>query len=158
MHARIHSADPRPFKCTECDQAFTQKVNLVRHEKTVHRKLKDFACLQCPKKFGRKGDMVEHLRSIHAKIRHPCPHCGHTFTQKGSLGRHLKKVHPHDRRRCQGVCTWLGKLMIQRAVDTEGSRLLLRLGRVLLHEVASARRVALQHIVLFKQVTDVKRL
>lgn len=55
----------KPFKCKDCDKAFSHKSNLKEHEK-IHS--------------GEKS--------------HVCDKCGKAFTTKSSLNRHIKIQHP----------------------------------------------------------------
>jgi hypothetical protein len=43
----------RPFKCTECTQAFNRNHDLKRHQR-IHLAIKPFGCGDCDKRFSRK--------------------------------------------------------------------------------------------------------
>lgn len=43
----------RPFKCTECQQAFNRNHDLKRHQR-IHLEIKPYACEDCGKRFSRK--------------------------------------------------------------------------------------------------------
>ncbi|KAL2149907.1 hypothetical protein VTH82DRAFT_7583 [Thermothelomyces myriococcoides] len=43
----------RPFKCSECQQAFNRNHDLKRH-KRIHLAVKPFGCGDCDKRFSRK--------------------------------------------------------------------------------------------------------
>ena len=54
----------KPFKCNECDAAFSVKRSLKMHIESVHEGKKPFACKFCDASFGQKGNLKRHL-AIH---------------------------------------------------------------------------------------------
>ena len=78
----------RPFKCTECDKAFTQRCSLESHARKVH---------QVDIGFGYK----ERRNKVYV-----CEDCGHSTDRPEEYYDHLKRNHPdspvllrrHDKR------------------------------------------------------------
>lgn len=65
VHMLIHTNE-YPFKCSECDSAFKQKITLVRHKKT-HTGEK-IPCDHCPKSFSRTAVLKKHIIRNHAQV------------------------------------------------------------------------------------------
>ncbi|KAK3903441.1 hypothetical protein C8A05DRAFT_14596 [Staphylotrichum tortipilum] len=49
----------RPFKCSECTQAFNRNHDLKRHQR-IHLAIKPFGCDDCDKRFSRKDALKRH--------------------------------------------------------------------------------------------------
>ena len=78
----------RPYKCSHCDKAFTQRCSLESHERKLHG---------LEREFGYKERRSK---------TYVCEECGHTTGQPEGHFNHLKENHPyspalrraHDRR------------------------------------------------------------
>ncbi|XP_035225127.1 zinc finger protein 583-like [Stegodyphus dumicola] len=60
----------RPFKCTVCGKAFTQKVNLQRHVR-IHTGELPFHCDICNQKFRQQSNVTQHKRTHHPIAEYP---------------------------------------------------------------------------------------
>ena len=49
-------AGEKPYRCTECDMAFSHSSNLCSHIRT-HNGIKPYKCKHCGKEFGRSNNM-----------------------------------------------------------------------------------------------------
>ncbi|KAM8924000.1 LOW QUALITY PROTEIN: uncharacterized protein RCH25_008754 [Pelodytes ibericus] len=82
-------ATEKTHHCAECQQSFTNAVDLVKHQ-TLHRG-KSFACSQCGKEFSHKSEFLRH-QTIHTGEKpFTCAECGRCFTSRGNLVRHKKR-------------------------------------------------------------------
>ena len=51
----------KPYRCTECDMAFSHSSNLCSHIRT-HNGIKPYKCKHCGKEFGRSNNMKVCMR------------------------------------------------------------------------------------------------
>jgi ovo-like protein len=68
----------RPFKCNQCDKAFTQRCSLESHQRKVHG---------LNQKFGYK---------TRRNKLYVCEDCGHTSTDPTNHYEHIKILHPYS--------------------------------------------------------------
>lgn len=65
----------RPYKCTLCEKAFTQRCSLESHMKKIHsvtqkyaykeRRNKLYVCEECGHTAGTQDELLIHLHSLH---------------------------------------------------------------------------------------------
>lgn len=78
-----------------CSKKFTRRDNIKYHLKTheLHRD-RPFACTQCEKCYFRAIDLTRHIRVTHEKIKaYKCRVCSQSYTRKEALKRHTEKNH-----------------------------------------------------------------
>jgi len=87
-HSSKFHNEPKPFKCSQCEQKFRLKWGLALHME-VHEKRRHI-CAFCTKGFARKGTLNVHLR-IHTSREQlkKCGECGAEFTTGQGLRSHL---------------------------------------------------------------------
>ena len=81
------------YKCDVCDKIFTEKRNLLIHEKSTHGEKNSFTCELCNKVYGRTNDLHRHKASRHFKsTKVQFSKCKKTFTRSDNLKRHKCKL------------------------------------------------------------------
>ena len=55
------------YKCGLCSKVFTEKKNLLRHEKNTHGEKNSYTCELCNKVYQRTEDVRRHKASTHFK-------------------------------------------------------------------------------------------
>jgi uncharacterized Zn-finger protein len=78
-----------------CSKTFTRKDNIKYHLKThdQHRD-RPFSCDQCNKSYFRAIDLTRHIRVSHEKVKaFNCHICCQSYTRKEALKRHMEKKH-----------------------------------------------------------------
>jgi len=87
-HSRIHSGE-KPYKCRECDKAFSVPQNLTSHMR-VHTGDKPYKCSLCDKSFRQSSHLQKHKRYVHSNRRpYDCRYCGRMFKSSGELKHHV---------------------------------------------------------------------
>ncbi|XP_046408768.1 zinc finger protein 62-like [Ischnura elegans] len=92
----------KPYACSECDESFTQRSNLVCHIRT-HTKEKPYTCDECEKSFSRKSNLVRHMRTHTKEKNYLCNECDKSFSYKSQLVRHIRthtKEKPYSCNEC----------------------------------------------------------
>ncbi|XP_055624791.1 zinc finger protein 69 homolog [Toxorhynchites rutilus septentrionalis] len=97
-HTRVHTQE-KPFRCSECEAAFSQKINLDIHLNRKHNFNvgnpieRCFECEYCDKTFDRPSSLKTHTR-IHTNERpFACAHCPKSYATNSSLASHIKANH-----------------------------------------------------------------
>ncbi|CAL1579154.1 unnamed protein product [Knipowitschia caucasica] len=92
-HLLDHTED-RPYKCDQCELAYTRMGNLRRHCLYAHVESKPrddsdgHSCQYCSRSFPSEAFLKMHVR-IHTGTRpFVCEHCHKAFTQMGYLQKH----------------------------------------------------------------------
>ena len=81
------------YKCDVCDKIFTEKRNVLRHEKNIHGEKNSYPCELCNKVYGRTEDLRRHKASTHYKSTQvQCSKCKKTFARGDNLKRHKCKL------------------------------------------------------------------
>ena len=85
------------FKCDKCDYNATQKISLIRHQKSVHGGQR-FTCSHCDeegieKSFKWEIDLKRHIQSRHSTEKFNCDECEQVFNTKRYLSNHKRLVH-----------------------------------------------------------------
>ena len=80
--------------CPKCEYKCSANIDLKKHIKAVHSKIKDFECILCDAKFSTNGNLKQHIKMVHDKIKDfECPKCYYKCSHSGHLKKHIKMVH-----------------------------------------------------------------
>ena len=82
----------RPFSCDVCERRFSQKCNLITHQR-LHTGERPYPCPSCDKRFTQKGNLDAHLKTHTKEKPYPCTTCGKKFAFKASMLSHVKQAH-----------------------------------------------------------------
>lgn len=101
----------KQFACSQCNQTFVSKSNLVVHEK-LHTGQRHYACDQCSARFSSSSNLKRHQITHTGAKNFICEHCGSKFTAKKTLAVHIRK-HTGER---PYKCNFCGKCFAQNSV------------------------------------------
>lgn len=106
-HMTVHSSGiktlKRTFPCSFCDRVFTQKANLMVHER-IHTGERPYVCSLCSKAFRTSVSLRVHQRVHTGEKPYICDVCGRPFSQQSSLLVH-KRVHLNERNYVCPTCS-----------------------------------------------------
>jgi len=113
------------FYCKLCEQEYTNKFNLKRHNRSVHEKLRPYSCDKCDKSFNRKETLAKHsLRDctdlLHSSI---CSYCGREYIGKGKLKAHIRRTHRKKLETCNYCFETIAKDAMKRHMKRKHSHL-----------------------------------
>ena len=81
------------YTCDVCDKIFTEKRNLLRHEKNIHGEKNSYACELCNKVYKRTEDLRRHKASTNFKsTKVQCSKCKKTFARADNLKKQKCKL------------------------------------------------------------------
>jgi hypothetical protein len=81
----------RPFKCTECQQAFNRNHDLKRHQR-IHLEIKPYACEDCGKRFSRKDALKVSLETTPVIARALLTLFSAIDLSRDAAAHHLRRV------------------------------------------------------------------
>lgn len=87
----------RPFKCSDCDQAFNQRIHLKKHM-SKHTGVKPFKCGECEYSTVERSHLRAHVRIHTGEKPFSCPHCDYATAQNSTLKIHLKRHHSNKQK------------------------------------------------------------
>ncbi|XP_010780655.1 zinc finger and BTB domain-containing protein 48-like [Notothenia coriiceps] len=103
MHIKAIHRNERPFVCTLCGHAFSQKNNLNMHLR-IHSGERPYQCHLCGKTFRTQASLDKHQRTHTGERPFSCDVCEQRFTEKGALVRHKASKHEEGRPHCCQIC------------------------------------------------------
>ncbi len=91
---KLKKEDTKPelFKCTFCNKVFTERKNILVHER---RHTNDFKskCMICNKGAPSKSRLAEHILSHTDLQLYECSACPKKYKSKYTRNQHMKKIH-----------------------------------------------------------------
>ncbi len=87
-HLLTHSGINR-HSCSKCCKQFALKGTLDVHMRSVHLKIKPYKCTVCSLAFSQRTVLRNHLGTHDKEKRYPCALCQAAFVQKVDLLRHI---------------------------------------------------------------------
>lgn len=84
------------FSCQYCGRCFGLEVNMKRHVRTVHLKIKEFICSfkGCNSAFAMKSTLQIHSRIHTLEKPYVCPVCPSAcYSDPSTLSKHMKNLH-----------------------------------------------------------------
>lgn len=106
-HIKIVHENKRDYVCSDCNQVFGIKYDLIQHQERHHddSKKADLTCTVCEKIFAKKRNLQEHILAVHNEKSFECEICLKMFSYKLARDRHLKTFHgnlkTHSCNQCQ---------------------------------------------------------
>ncbi|XP_076470422.1 uncharacterized protein LOC143300554 [Babylonia areolata] len=82
----------RPYKCTQCDQAFNQPIHLKKHM-SKHTGVKPFKCENCEYSTVERSHLKAHNRIHTGEKPFQCQFCNYATAQNSTLRVHLRRHH-----------------------------------------------------------------
>nr|XP_004652074.2 zinc finger protein 597 [Jaculus jaculus] len=76
------------YKCSDCDQSFSDNTYLVLHQK-IHSREKKYKCDDCGKTFSHNANLRTHRRIHTGEKPYTCSLCATSFRQQSHLSRHM---------------------------------------------------------------------
>ena len=88
----VHDGE-KPYKCTICENRYSEKDTLKKHIAKVHEKKFQILCSICGVSID-KYNLRQHIQTVHeGKKPFPCHLCSKSFGQKISLKTHIASIH-----------------------------------------------------------------
>lgn len=93
QHLLTH-VNVRAFRCTKCSKTYTTKSHLIRHDNTVHLKIKTdviYSCPECMQVFANRQNLKRHMLKKHIQgiNNYCCEHCKKYFRKINQLRSHM---------------------------------------------------------------------
>lgn len=93
-HKKMHTREKK-FSCDECQYTSALYSHLLRHVRSVHRRLKPHLCEGCGKSFSSNESLMLHISRFHTRdtYKFQCEYCPFQSITKCNLQNHLWNQH-----------------------------------------------------------------
>ena len=94
--------DGSKYKCSKCDQVYTSKTALAKHNETKHEGIMHY-CNQCDYKCTRKENLNLHIQYEHEGMegKYACDNCNQKFKTNEALKSHVIRDHEGSAFTCE---------------------------------------------------------
>ena len=86
--------EQKGFKCVECASVFPQSLDVRRHIRAVHMKIKDHVCHKCGFTTEFMQTLMRHKKTVHKE--YSCNMCDSKHVDRRLLMVHMREVHCDD--------------------------------------------------------------
>lgn len=83
----------RPFKCDQCDRAFVENCELLKHTRGTHTNERNFECKICQKTFKTHHSRRNHEVRNHEEKKYKCEMCDRSFSDSSDFSKHNSYYH-----------------------------------------------------------------
>jgi hypothetical protein len=77
------------FKCSICNHSLSSFINLEIHNMIFH----EYKCPECYEQLSSKVELFHHMKTVHDEKKHCCLHCDLKFSLIYTLENHVEKDH-----------------------------------------------------------------
>ena len=102
---RTGPKEKKILKCSMCDIEFSKRIELSRHNVTVHDGKNPYLCFICGAGFLTNNRLTKHVKAVHdGEKPYKCNVCENRYSEKDTLKKHIANV--HERKNCVVYYLW----------------------------------------------------
>jgi transposase-like protein len=86
--------EKKSLKCSLCDIEFSKKIEMSRHNVSVHDEKNPYLCFICGAGFLTNNRLTKHIKALHdGEKPYKCNICENRYSEKDTLKKHVANVH-----------------------------------------------------------------